>query len=51
MASYVLDEYYEVQLFDEVYGEQSSVTEVKIKLHKAASKRVMIGLLIQVKLI
>ncbi|RAP29858.1 DNA-directed RNA polymerase subunit beta [Candidatus Marinamargulisbacteria bacterium SCGC AG-343-D04] len=36
MASHVLNENYEVQLFDEVYGDQSSVHQVKDKLNLAA---------------
>ncbi len=38
MASHVLSENYEVQLFDEVYGAQSSVEKVKEKLQEASRK-------------
>tara|TARA_Y100001970_G_scaffold290551_1_gene424659 strand:- start:7264 stop:10467 length:3204 start_codon:yes stop_codon:yes gene_type:complete len=39
MASHHLDENYEVQLFDEVYEEQSSVNKVKDKLNEASKQK------------
>ena len=38
MAAHALDETYEVQLFDEVYGEQTSVSKVESKLEEASKK-------------
>ena len=38
MASHELNENYEVQLFDEIYGEQTSVERVKEKLNQASEK-------------
>ncbi|MDC0036878.1 DNA-directed RNA polymerase subunit beta [bacterium] len=38
MAAHALDEKYEVQLFDEVYGDQTSVKKVESKLEEASKK-------------
>jgi len=39
MASHVLGDNYEVQLFDEIFGEQASVSKVEEKLNEAATHK------------
>ena len=38
MAAHELNEYYEVQLFDEIYGDDTSIDRVESKLEEAAKK-------------
>ena len=39
MAAHELNEYYEVQLFDEIYGEKTSVDRVEEKLRRLHLKK------------